>query len=237
MTPAVIALTLMFTTLNMATGMLQTFMMVALEQLIDQSVGRALDCLGIIATARGSDVDFVSRFFAPGVGIAEDPVTGSAHCTLIPYWAEKLGKTKLVARQLSKRGGTIHCEMRGDRCARLQRSNLSRDRHREHRDGHDRGAKTITRALRDHGFEVIYTGLHQTPEQIAEAALHEDVEAIGLRSTRLRTADRTVVSIPNGRLADMRTENLGPRDRFRFRTTIALEYGTPSGCPGSRLSR
>ncbi len=74
-----------------------------------------LDCLGIIATARGDDVDFVSRFFAPGIGIAEDPVTGSAHCTLIPYWAEKLGKQKLVARQLSRRGGTIHCEMRGDR--------------------------------------------------------------------------------------------------------------------------
>ena len=75
----------------------------------------SLDCLGVIATARGSDVDFVSRFFAPGVGIAEDPVTGSAHCTLIPYWAEKLGKQKLTARQLSRRGGTLHCEMRGDR--------------------------------------------------------------------------------------------------------------------------
>jgi predicted PhzF superfamily epimerase YddE/YHI9 len=74
-----------------------------------------LDCLGIIATARGSDVDFVSRFFAPRVGVPEDPVTGSAHCTLIPYWAEKLGKTQMVARQLSRRGGTIHCEMRGDR--------------------------------------------------------------------------------------------------------------------------
>ena len=74
-----------------------------------------LDCLGIIATARGNDVDFVSRFFAPGVGIAEDPVTGSAHCTLIPYWAEKLGKQKLTARQLSRRGGTLHCEMRGER--------------------------------------------------------------------------------------------------------------------------
>ena len=74
-----------------------------------------LDCLGIIATARGSDVDFVSRFFAPRAGIAEDPVTGSAHCTLIPYWAEKLGKQRLIARQLSRRGGTIHCEMRGER--------------------------------------------------------------------------------------------------------------------------
>ena len=76
-----------------------------------------LDCLGIIATARGNNVDFVSRFFAPRAGITEDPVTGSAHCTLIPYWAEKLGKQRLTARQLSRRGGTIHCEMRGDRTA------------------------------------------------------------------------------------------------------------------------
>lgn len=74
-----------------------------------------LDCLGVIATAAGKDVDFVSRFFAPGAGLNEDPVTGSSHCTLIPYWAEKLGKEKMVARQLSKRGGTIYCEMRGDR--------------------------------------------------------------------------------------------------------------------------
>ncbi len=74
-----------------------------------------LECLGIIATARGSEVDFVSRFFAPRAGILEDPVTGSAHCTLIPYWAEKLGKKRLTARQLSRRGGTLHCEMRGDR--------------------------------------------------------------------------------------------------------------------------
>ncbi|MEO6742215.1 MAG: PhzF family phenazine biosynthesis protein, partial [Chthoniobacteraceae bacterium] len=71
-----------------------------------------LDSLGVIATARGKDVDFVSRFFAPGVGIPEDPVTGSAHCTLIPYWAEKLGKKRMIARQLSRRGGTVHCELR-----------------------------------------------------------------------------------------------------------------------------
>jgi predicted PhzF superfamily epimerase YddE/YHI9 len=74
-----------------------------------------LDCLGVIATARGKDVDFVSRFFAPGAGLNEDPVTGSAHCTLIPYWAEKLGKEKMIAHQLSRRGGKIYCEMRGDR--------------------------------------------------------------------------------------------------------------------------
>ncbi|HUS37129.1 MAG TPA: PhzF family phenazine biosynthesis protein [Verrucomicrobiae bacterium] len=69
----------------------------------------------VIATAQGSDVDFVSRFFAPNFGIDEDPVTGSAHSTLIPYWAGRLGKTKLRARQVSARGGELLCELRGDR--------------------------------------------------------------------------------------------------------------------------
>ncbi len=69
----------------------------------------------VIVTAPGSDVDFVSRFFAPCAGIAEDPVTGSAHCTLIPYWAKRLGKNKLHARQVSKRGGELACELHGDR--------------------------------------------------------------------------------------------------------------------------
>lgn len=69
----------------------------------------------VIVTAPGKDCDFVSRFFAPGVGVAEDPVTGSAHCTLIPYWAERLGKEKLFARQVSKRGGELFCELSGDR--------------------------------------------------------------------------------------------------------------------------
>jgi PhzF family phenazine biosynthesis protein len=70
----------------------------------------------IIATAPGdTGVDFVSRFFAPGGGIDEDPVTGSAHCALIPYWAERLGKTTLKARQISKRSGDLSCELRGDR--------------------------------------------------------------------------------------------------------------------------
>jgi PhzF family phenazine biosynthesis protein len=63
----------------------------------------------IIATAPGDDCDFVSRFFAPDAGIAEDPVTGSAHCTLVPYWAARLGKTELHARQLSARGGELLC--------------------------------------------------------------------------------------------------------------------------------
>lgn len=74
-----------------------------------------LDCLGIIATAPGDDVDFVSRFFAPGAGVPEDPVTGSSHCTLIPYWSARLGKRKLSARQLSRRGGKLSCEDAGER--------------------------------------------------------------------------------------------------------------------------
>ena len=74
-----------------------------------------LDCLGIIATAPGEQCDFVSRFFAPRAGVPEDPVTGSAHCTLIPYWAERLGRTKLHARQVSPRGGELFCELRGER--------------------------------------------------------------------------------------------------------------------------
>jgi len=70
----------------------------------------------VIVTAPGSgEVDFVSRFFGPRVGVPEDPVTGSAHTTLIPYWAEKLGKTALHARQVSPRGGELWCELHGDR--------------------------------------------------------------------------------------------------------------------------
>jgi len=79
---------------------------------------RAISELGVhavIATAPGDQSDFVSRFFAPSVGVDEDPVTGSAHCTLIPYWAEQLGKNELYARQISKRGGELFCELRGDR--------------------------------------------------------------------------------------------------------------------------
>jgi PhzF family phenazine biosynthesis protein len=69
----------------------------------------------VILTAKGNKADFVSRFFAPAVGVDEDPVTGSAHAQLIPYWAEKLGKKTLFARQLSKRGGELWCEHLGDR--------------------------------------------------------------------------------------------------------------------------
>ena len=74
-----------------------------------------LDSLGVIATAPGKDSDFVSRFFAPRAGVPEDPVTGSAHCSLIPYWAERLGKTTLFARQISKRGGELYCRLMGTR--------------------------------------------------------------------------------------------------------------------------
>jgi predicted PhzF superfamily epimerase YddE/YHI9 len=75
----------------------------------------ALDAFAVIASAKGGQVDFVSRFFAPRAGIPEDPVTGSAHCTLIPYWAGRLGKDVLIARQLSARGGELSCEMNGGR--------------------------------------------------------------------------------------------------------------------------
>lgn len=64
---------------------------------------------------RGEAVDFVSRFFAPAAGIPEDPVTGSAHCTLVPYWAGRLGKSSLMAKQLSARGGDLVCRLWGDR--------------------------------------------------------------------------------------------------------------------------
>ncbi len=69
----------------------------------------------IIATAPGDSGDFVSRFFGPQVGINEDPVTGSAHCALVPYWAKRMGKNKLVARQISPRGGHLTCELQDDR--------------------------------------------------------------------------------------------------------------------------
>jgi PhzF family phenazine biosynthesis protein len=76
-----------------------------------QTLGRR----GVIFTAEGSDVDFVSRFFAPAFGIPEDPVTGSAHTTLTPYWAHRLNKNQLTARQLSPRGGYLKCSLHGDR--------------------------------------------------------------------------------------------------------------------------
>lgn len=74
-----------------------------------------LDPGGIIVTAPGNDVDFVSRFFTPQASIFEDPVTGSAHCSLIPYWAKKLDKVEMVALQLSQRGGKLYCRDLGER--------------------------------------------------------------------------------------------------------------------------
>lgn len=83
----------------------------------DFAVLSALDLRGVIITARGNQVDFVSRFFAPKLGILEDPVTGSAHCALTPYWSVNLGKQAMRARQISKRGGDILCELKSDRVA------------------------------------------------------------------------------------------------------------------------
>ncbi len=83
----------------------------------DMGKTAALDRMAVIATARGRDCDFVSRFFAPQVGVPEDPVTGSSHCTLVPFWSARLGQTRLFARQLSARGGELWCEDRGDRVA------------------------------------------------------------------------------------------------------------------------
>ncbi len=74
-----------------------------------------LDCLGIIVTAPDEKVDFVSRFFAPGVGVPEDPVTGSSHSTLIPYWSARLDKDRLHALQISKRGGELFCKNQSER--------------------------------------------------------------------------------------------------------------------------
>jgi PhzF family phenazine biosynthesis protein len=85
----------------------------------DMAALAALDTHGVIVTAPGTgadqDVDFVSRYFAPRQGVPEDPVTGSAHCTLTPYWAARLGRERLHARQVSRRGGELTCTLRGDR--------------------------------------------------------------------------------------------------------------------------
>lgn len=74
-----------------------------------------LDYFSVVATAAGKEVDFVSRFFAPKIGVPEDPVTGSAHCTLVPYWSKRLNKTQLHAHQISARGGELFCQDLGER--------------------------------------------------------------------------------------------------------------------------
>ncbi|NRY64060.1 PhzF family phenazine biosynthesis protein [Clostridium beijerinckii] len=76
---------------------------------------KEINAFGIIVTAKGSDVDFVSRYFIPNSAISEDPVTGSAHCTLIPYWRKILNKDKFVARQLSNRSGILYCRDLNDK--------------------------------------------------------------------------------------------------------------------------
>ncbi len=77
----------------------------------------ALHPYGVVVTAPGQQSDFVCRYFAPSYGIPEDPVTGSIHCGLVPYWADRLGKTHLLSRQVSQRGGELYCELLGDRVA------------------------------------------------------------------------------------------------------------------------
>lgn len=74
-----------------------------------------IEAFAVIVTAKGEKSDFISRFFAPRAGIPEDPVTGSAHCTLIPFWSKRLDKTEMTARQLSKRGGELYCRDLGER--------------------------------------------------------------------------------------------------------------------------
>ncbi len=86
-----------------------------LELTPDMGLLAAIGRRGICVTAPGESHDFVSRFFAPRLGIPEDPVTGSAHCQLAPYWAARLGRQRLQARQVSRRGGLVGCELRGDR--------------------------------------------------------------------------------------------------------------------------
>ena len=81
----------------------------------DLAAVAALDAFAVIVSAPGKRCDFVSRFFAPAAGVPEDPATGSAHCTLVPYWSDRLGQEKLHAFQLSKRGGELFCQQRGDR--------------------------------------------------------------------------------------------------------------------------
>ena len=88
----------------------------ALNQLQpDFSAWNKLDRRGIIATAKGENTDFVSRCFYPILNVEEDPVTGSAHCILAPYWAQQLDKTTMIGKQLSARSGEVHCQLLGDR--------------------------------------------------------------------------------------------------------------------------
>lgn len=81
----------------------------------DYTLMKEIETVGVIVTAKGHEADVVSRCFYPGAGVPEDPVTGSAHCNIVPYWSDKLGKTKLFCQQLSPRAGDLQCELVGDR--------------------------------------------------------------------------------------------------------------------------
>ncbi|MCP4883443.1 MAG: PhzF family phenazine biosynthesis protein [Flavobacteriales bacterium] len=101
-------------------GKMDYLLLYASQEDIEQSdpnlhILRAVKARGVIITAKGKDVDFVSRFFAPGCGVEEDPVTGSAHTTLTPFWSGRLSKTRLTAQQLSQRKGDLICEIVGER--------------------------------------------------------------------------------------------------------------------------
>ncbi|UZE28097.1 PhzF family phenazine biosynthesis protein [Pseudomonas asplenii] len=101
-------------------GANELFVVLASEQAVractpDWAAVAKLPWPGVIVTAPGERHDFVSRYFAPAIGINEDPVTGSTHCALIPYWAQRLGKTGLTAYQCSSRGGELFCRLEGDR--------------------------------------------------------------------------------------------------------------------------
>lgn len=99
----------------------QVYMLVLKDQHAVQNMTPDFEVLhklhpyAVLITARGEEVDFVSRYFAPGYGIPEDPATGSSHCLLAPYWSQRLSKSRLHARQLSQRGGELWCETAGDR--------------------------------------------------------------------------------------------------------------------------
>jgi PhzF family phenazine biosynthesis protein len=88
----------------------------------DPELLKEVDSLGVIVTAKGVSSDFVSRYFAPKIGIPEDAATGSAHCTLAPYWSRRLGKRKLHAIQLSQRRGELWCEVFEDRVTMTARA-------------------------------------------------------------------------------------------------------------------
>ena len=90
---------------------------------------KGLDGGGLIITAPGDTCDFVQRFQPPSKGIDEDPVTGSANCMLVPYWAERLGKKKFRARQVCKRGGDLYCELAGERVKIAERAALYMEGH------------------------------------------------------------------------------------------------------------